>query len=370
MSRIEELRNTNVIFYGTGSMSYRVYQILAKMGIFPVAVVDSNSQKFGRIWKDELRISSYEEVTRKYDRYVILMTVSINNAISIREGLKSRGEKNPIYHMQCSFKVDDELLAQDDNIFQLADFFEDELSRQIFYDFIFYKMTGDMEGLLKYTDGDSFFDSDIIRRRKDHVYIDVGCYTGDTISRFLMFCDNSYAQITGMEADPGISKSAQRFIELGRLKNASIINKGGWNEHKYMEFQTIKNNESILFDSPNLFKSTSEIMDTTLIDTENDIVYESVSIECDSLDHLFQDVHPTIIKINALAADLPILQGARKIMKNDGPYIVMDYGTRPSYIHETIEVIKNSNCNYKLYLREKEIFGDYKTILYAVPECI
>lgn len=370
MRRVEELKNRNVVFYGSGSMSYRVKNILNKYDISPVAVVDSNQDKWGKQWVDGLKIISYEELKKKFDDYIIVMTVAINNAISIREQLEASGESNPIIHMQCPFKVDDELL-EDDNLFEdLSGLFSDELSMSIFRDFIGYKSSGDMEGLIKYLDGDTFFDTKIIEKRSNHSYVDVGCYTGDTILKFLMFCNNSYNQIVGMEADPGISRAAKKFIDLGRIKNAQIINKGGWNEYKRMEFQTVKNNETTLFDSPNLFKSASEIIEVKFMDIIDEDIYETVEIECDSLDNLVADIHPTLIKINALAADLPILEGALNIVREDRPYLMFDYGARPSYVRKTLEVLKMNCLNYSYYLRVKEIFGDYKTVLYAVPEII
>ena len=88
--------NKDIILYGCGSMSYRVMEILVNNNVMPAAVVDGNKSKIGSeyIYNDfKSTIMSYEEVVSSYSNYVIILTVSIGNAIEIKEHLLRLGEK-------------------------------------------------------------------------------------------------------------------------------------------------------------------------------------------------------------------------------------------------------------------------------------
>lgn len=366
---IEQLkRYKNIVLYGCGSTSYRVMEILLSNGIVPIALVDGSKSRWGTTYsykRYKASIISYNELKERYKDYVIVLSVSIRNALEIKAELELKGESNPIIHMQCPFKIDDELLSLNDELFALEKEFYDEESRSLYRSFLDYKASGNMENMMEHCSGSTYFDRTILQPKKNDRFVDVGCYTGDTIAQFMLFAENGYDSIVGMDADPGNCKRAQTMIEYARLKNAHIINMGGWCESTTMVLHTLKNNNGANFDSPNFFRRASDIMDSKVASAEED-VYEDVEIRCDSLDNLFYDLRPTIIKINALAADFNILVGAKKIIEDFAPEIVLDYGARPSFIKDTVKLLKTTRNDYQLFLREKEIFGDFKTILYAV----
>ena len=85
----------------------------------------------------------------------------------------------------------------------------------------------------------------------------------------------------------------------------------------------------------------------------------TIDFECDRL-------APTVIKINALAADLEVIMGSTETIRRFHPTIVMEYGCRPNYILDVPRLLLSLYSGYKLYLRQKEIFGDCKTVLYAI----
>lgn len=222
---------TNIVIYGTGSMSQRVMNILQHHGIVPVAVVDGDSKKIGKhyINRDyDEKIIGYDEMKKRYDDYTILLTVNIDHAVEIKRELMNKGETHPIIQMQCPFKVDDVLYdGEDSDASVIREQFCDDRSKNIFDCFLRYKYTGDALELVKYSDGNSYFDPGIIDPNMAYCYVDEGCFTGDTIADFLLFCNKGYKKIIGVEADPINAKKAQKFIQYGRIDNAVIINRGG-----------------------------------------------------------------------------------------------------------------------------------------------
>lgn len=367
----EKIRSCpNIILYGIGGKARQSLDLLQSLEIYPVVACDKNPELWGgiiSIGSTKIEICSFESVREKYKKYTILLTVSIKNAVEIRKELIKSGEKNPIYHLCNPYKVDFELSEPKDNekIKEIYESWSDMLSQELFVQNYNYKLTGNMLELYTKTDGDTFFDDELVLRREDHIYIDVGVYTGDTICKFLEYTRGKYQQIVGFEPDPGNYKAALSFVKYGRVKNCIIENVALGNKQEKKSFFTVGNDNNNNYDSPNFYVDIEKIADNTTI--KGDLIGEkTLQLDVDILDNVLAGIKPTIIKINALAADIPILQGASNILQNCRPIIIMEWGTRPEYLEELITFIKNIKSDYKFYLRQKNIFGDSKTIFYAV----
>jgi hypothetical protein len=92
-----------------------------------------------------------------------------------------------------------------------------------------------------------------------------------------------------------------------------------------------------------------------------------ITIPVERLDSVLNGDAASIVKVNALAADMQVLQGAEETIKKYRPALINDYGARPDYLLSVPKFITDFNTlKYKLYLRQKIIFGDSKTVLFAV----
>jgi hypothetical protein len=92
-----------------------------------------------------------------------------------------------------------------------------------------------------------------------------------------------------------------------------------------------------------------------------------INIPVERLDAVLNGAEASIVKVNALAADMQVLQGAEETIKKYKPALINDYGARPDYLLSVPKYITDfSALKYKLYLRQKNIFGDSKTVLFAV----
>jgi len=75
---------------------------------------------------------------------------------------------------------------------------------------------------------------------------------------------------------------------------------------------------------------------------------------------------PTIIKVNALAADREIILGGQYVLKHYKPALLLESVVTQRDVFERIPLIKQINGAYKFYMRRKKAFGDIKTVLYCV----
>lgn len=366
--------NKNIIMFGAGSKARQIIKLLEDRDIFPCEVCDNNKELQGQQFMGKYEIKSYESVRESYESYCILITTTINIAVNIKKFLIDAGEKNPIFHMCNFFKVDVEFLEYnavvcDEKYNKAYTLLEDEISKRIFIKNINSKLTGN--GLPLYDEiggASSFFDEDLFEMSKGEIYVDVGAYTGDTLLQFLEFCRGKYKKIYAFEPDKGNYLSLQKFVKYGAIENIETFNIGGWNEPGEREFFTTTKNENVNYDSPNLYQNISTEITKNEMEKckKEDAVATSYMIRLDSVDNVIKDYKATIIKINALAADLPILMGCKKTILMSTPIIVMEYGVRPEYMTKELIWLSELDVGYKFYMRQKNIFGDCKTLLYAI----
>ena len=372
----EKIKKYNhIIVYGAGNKAKLTIPLLENKGIVPCVVCDGNSALWGKTFLGKYPICSYEQATSKFSNYCILICATVHVATEIIEELGKKGEKNPIYHCCNLFKVDSRFLSTQDYLSNLDrysavyDLLEDDLSKQIYIEFLNSKMTGSMFSLQKLTDGDTFFDQQLLGPcSSDDVYVDAGAYTGDTLCRFIAYSGLRYKKAILFEADEANFCALKNFVDYGVVPHTQLMNCALWSEKAEKKFYTLTDNHNLHFDSPNLFNDFNEIADNTSLFTSEKQHTSPIAqrVQTVTLDSALENELPTIMKINALAADLPILEGSVQTLKRCCPDIILEYGVRPEYILSEVEFLTQLNLGYRFYLRQKSIFGDNKTILYAL----
>ena len=358
-----------IIFWGCGNSMRIVKETLAEKGIVPTAFCDNNEKLIGT-YIDNIPVLSYEQIKKYYTDYVIILTVAINNAIPIVEQLREQQEKHPIYHMEHPFKVENTFLEyqylenHNDEFEAVYKALEDEESRNIFVQSINFKLSGNKLPLLNYVDGEGFFDEKLIPLSKHYSYMDVGAYTGDTLLRFYAFCGGKYDKLYAVEPDTGNFNALQNLVKYGRISNVQLFHVGGWDLKGELTFYTIANRNRKHFENSNFFKKMQDIVANSWEMSQKDFGTETISV--DTVDNLLQGAKCDIIKINALGADYQVLMGCRETIKQYKPSIVGEFGTQSEYLVEQLNEMLRVNPNYKLYLRQKMIFGDCKTVYFAI----
>ena len=59
--------------------------------------------------------------------------------------------------------------------------------------------------------------------------------------------------------------------------------------------------------------------------------------------------------------------GGEQTIRRHQPVVMLEYGCKLEYLLETPRLLSSYGKDYRLYLRQKNIFGDSKTILYVIP---
>lgn len=360
----------NVILYGAGNKARQTIELLKERGIIPCDVCDGNEELWGQAFAQDYMIKSYRKIRETYRDYCIIVAATIKNALEIVQVVDA---EVPCYHVCSPFKIESGFLEKQsierdrDEYETVYSVWQDEKSKRIYIENINSRLSGNFMELHKLEDGTSFFDEQILRNRADGVYVDVGAYTGDTLCRFLEYA-GTYKKMIAVEADRENCECMRQFVKYGRIRDVKVIHSGVWSEEKTMQFYTTNHKNDMSYDMSNFYRSTDEQADNRTLKkcAANAVEMIVEEMKVDTLDHLLQDERPTLMKINAMAADLPILEGAKQIITKFRPDIILEYGVRPAYLIDEIKYLNDLDVGYRFYLRQKNIYGDTKTILYAI----
>lgn len=358
--------HSHIICYGAGSKGVQTVDLLREKGIEPFCFIDSDEKKWGKNI-DGLPVYGIDEIRGLRDCCILITTV-YKTAVEIRNcvswGATVLFCANP-YKSEKKFLTMQEVV-NDDNFRLTYDLLSDEKSKKIWIDHINWKITGNSEHTAKWTEGDwlEFFYSKEIPIKDNYTYVDVGAYTGDTIIRFLAFCRGKYHKIYAFEPDEANYIRLKEFIENSRLPEESIYieKRGLWSENTLLSFSRPSDNKA--YESSNFFCDTSNILPTERLTEGNTVQTDKLEVcKLDNYSNLFQG--ELLIKIDALSSEYEIICGAKEIIKNLRPVIVMEIGTRYKNTLDTIPLLWSLNKGYKFYLRQLKIFDNSRTILIA-----
>jgi len=240
-----------------------------------------------------------------------------------------------------------------------------------YIDILKYKVTGDGRNLYSKISGRSFFEDELLVDKR-YTYVDCGAYTGDTIMKFCQFAGLNYNKIVGIEMETGNYYKLKEFVKLSHLENVVLLNKGLWSQKTQSKYFTTSHYN---FANANLFANVDDVSSEKEKKHYKQINSEMIEVQTEllSLDEILvnidlreQELYHLLIKVNAMGADFEILKGAKKVIEQYKPIFVIEFGTKKEHLIEIPKFLKEIKPDYKIYLRQKEIFTDSKTVLYCI----
>ena len=121
----------------------------------------------------------------------------------------------------------------------------------------------------------------------DEVFIDAGCYDGNTTKEFLKCCKGKYSKIYAFEPEKECFSKCKE--NLSGIKNMELMNYGLWDKNEVLRFAATADTAS---------KITED--GETLIETK-------------ALDTLFGDERVTFIKMDIEVAEYNALKGRKEL---------------------------------------------------------
>lgn len=304
----------------------------------PACIIDNNQSYWNEeVWSPD----EFKEIMDSVD--VVLDCVYV--ADQVEEQLLEMGYKGDIIWLSYSIAKTDPSVVQlyknnISNIERIYDFLEDDLSKETLYTYLTILNTGDIERW-RNVNGDSKYkliDRSILDYTGEQVFIDVGAFTGDTLSRFLEINQGDYKEIICIEPDSKNYKSLTENVKDMNINNVRLLNNAVDKERRVVSFGDGRS-------------------ESCEVEENGDAQIEAIT-----LDSLNIDFGRITVKISTNGYDLNVLQGGMDMIRNYKPQIAT-YASG-QLLWKIPLWLKNIVPEYKIYLRHYGV-GRQAMIYYA-----
>ena len=198
-------------------------------------------------------------------------------------------------------------------------------------------------GRLLAATGKQYFD--LFESNNKEIFIDAGCYDGETSVEFTRWCSNNYEKIYAFEPSESLLNLCKRnFLNAG-ISAVELVDKVCWSKAGSVNFAT--GNQLEVFGAAHV-QATS-----------------GVELRTESIDNLLDGKQATFIKMDIEGSELEALKGAQKTIKKWRPKLAIsiyhkhdDIIELPAYLLSLIE-------DYQLYIRHYSS-DVWETVLYAI----
>ena len=345
-------QHKDVVLYAAGKTCERIYRYLKSKGVQVAAICDWN--KRGAFLDSGLEIIPFETLLQKYNNAWIVVC-TFNYSVDAITNLCLRGihEKNILratYSSNLAYFSTEEFLNTPDlyNGYKYAyELAHDETSRRIVLELLRRDFTGSHHLRKTSSLSDEFVYFDFEFGEKE-VFVQAGCYTGDTVEAFIEFRNhNPRDVIYTFDGDDKLEELARKNLE--RYSNVHHYKLGLWDKNDTLHFLSEGNSRSRLLDAewPSDYKNMLEVV---------------------SLDSFFADKPelPTFIELDIEGAEPQALLGAKHILQTAKPKLAICVYHCQDHIYSIPKIIKDINPGYQRFRFEQTVDNSLvDTVLFA-----
>lgn len=330
--------DTNLIYlWGTGALARNVYQYCETYGvILEGCFVDIRPVKEERFY--ELNVYSLAEVLKKNKKFSVIIEHS-----NYAEGevlLKNLPLVENIYILSnICYKIwnpiSSSFFVKNDDILNILHAeLEDDLSKKCMLSYFESRANDEASYMYPYfKKGISYYKNDIFELSESEILLDIGAYTGGVIQSFISAVNHCYRAIIAIEPDEENFICLKDFVARNGIENVILKKMCAYSRDGYVKFSGDKEQGRV---TPN---------------NENVRIYPAMKIDslCNEIPPEYADI--SVIKINFADSVPEIMDGAKKLLKENKPKLIIRIGFDENIFLETYKKIKKYNSSYKVYLR-------------------
>jgi FkbM family methyltransferase len=221
----------------------------------------------------------------------------------------------------------------------------DEPSRQEYADQVRWRLFADFFAFSPPCRQPQYFPDDLLRVRRDEVFVDCGAYDGDTIRSFLGWAREGFARILAFEPDPTSFDRLRTYVGSLPDRDGRITT---YNVAAGSRRERLR------------FAASGEMSAKVAADG-------TIEVESVPLDEFLSGDPPTFIKMDIEGAELATLLGAKQAIARNRPVLAICAYHRQGDLWQIPLTINSIAKGYHFYLRRYEA-DCWELVLYAVPE--
>lgn len=330
-----------VVLYGTGNAADRVVDECKKRNIEISGIFASDGFVRDREFRG-FHVMSYAVAKEKFPGMLVLLCFGshlpdvISNIRRIGSECEMLVPDFPVAGEGCFTPEYYEKNAE--RIKRIREILADDRSREVLDCVIKYKLSGKPEYLYA-CETDACRNLSLLNLSENETYVDLGAYTGDTISDFLDLTHGKYKKIIAFEPD------ARNFRKLSEntsdLDNITLVNAAAG-----------KSSGKIYF-SGNLGRGGSQSV-------------SGREITADSVDRVLGGREATYIKFDIEGSECDAIDGAAETIKNFRPKMLVSAYHRNDDLWTIPEKILSLCFDYKVFLRKNPCIPAWDISYYFV----
>ncbi len=342
----ERLRSESrpIVLYGMGDGAEKIFRQCQNYGIAVCDIFASDEYVRGHSFLG-YTVCKFSDICKKYEDPIILLCFAafrpdlLNKIYSIAENYTLLAPDVPLFGGGI---VDDAFLHEHADEIKIAyEFLADERSKQVFENVLRFKRSGNIEYLRACESEREEVFRNIFRFSNNESYLDLGAYTGDTVTEFINLTDNQFNNIIALEPDKKNYKKLADLCDNLQDSRITCYNAGAWDKTDKLIFDGRGGRNSHLGDS-------------------------GYTVDVFAVDELLKDIPVSYIKMDVEGAEAQAIKGLSNTIKRYSPAMAIsayhktaDFFTLPLIVHEL-------NPDYKIFLRHHPYIPAWETNLYVV----
>ncbi|MCI9405711.1 MAG: FkbM family methyltransferase [Oscillospiraceae bacterium] len=330
----ERLQQTKkpIVLYGMGNGADRILHQLDRLGVAVQDFFASDTFVRGHSFHGK-RVKRLAEIQDLYGDFVIVTAFAVQDAPTMAAILELARQ----YELYAP-----DVPVAGENLFDRA-FLRDNLpeaekalslladrrSRQIYQDLIAYKLTGQVDDLVRTASPRDEAFSSLVQLGPEESYADLGAYSGDTIQEFLQRTGGQFSRIFAMEPDPkNYRKLCRRAEMLGIFPDSRVRlwNLAAWDDRACLTFAPKAGRSSAVADAGR-------------------------KVLANSLDNLIGQDPVTFLKMDVEGSESQAILGAANAIRRHRPKLMISAYHRSEDLFALPLQIQRIQPGYRLYLR-------------------
>ena len=322
---VDDWKGCPIILYGAGTLSTFVMENLEKYGVQIEGFADTF--RSGTHKTTGLPIISAQELKERYRDAVVIITSELHGK-SIMNTLQEIEYPGKIYSFDelLSFYTIpyEEFEPHVSGYEWIYEYYTDDISKQIVLDSIKTRILGTQ---MTPSINPQYFESEIYPLTDHEVFVDGGCFIGDTAEEFIRQVQGKYTHIYGFEPDENNLKKA--LANLSPYQNVDVSLGGLWH-------------------MTNVVRFVSGEFGNSRFSEEGDALINTFGIDDFFADKIDQ---PTFIKMDIEGTERFALDGAAQTLKKIRPKLAICVYHNIKDMYDLPQRILYHNPNYQLSLR-------------------
>lgn len=337
-------RSKPIFIYGMGNGAQKLFGILEKYKI-PVCGVFASDEFVRDKYFNGFKIKSYGDVRREYGDIIVLTAFGSNRRNVIDNIIRIAGECElyapdiPVYGN--TLFNNDYFHANIKDLEFVRSLLSDEYSKNVFDSIVNYKLSGNIGYLIGCECDKSEPFKNILKLKKDEIFVDIGAYRADTVLEFLKYA-KSFKKIYAVEPDrKTFAKLKQQLSCKSDAGDIVCINAAAGAFESSGRLEANSGRSSHLSD-------------------------KGQPVQVVTVDGILNGQRATYIKFDVEGGEHAAIDGARQTIQSFKPRLKIAAYHRTQDLTEIVKQVLEIRDDYKVYMRHHPYIPAWDTDYYFI----